>query len=64
VEAITGAEATPPEVRKIPVVMLTGHEQFESSSLEAGAQGYITKPFDLYQLKEILSKFLSLPPSQ
>ena len=45
-------------VHKVPVIMLTGREEFEKECLEAGAAGYVTKPFDLFQLKETLSKFL------
>jgi CheY-like chemotaxis protein len=45
-------------VRKIPVIMLTGYERHEHACLEAGADGYILKPFDLFQLKETLVKFL------
>ena len=48
----------PEGLREIPVVMLTGSEENEKACLEAGAAGYITKPFDLFQLKETLSKFL------
>ena len=49
---------TPAMVHKIPVIMLTGREEFEKDCLDAGAAGYITKPFDLFQLKETLSKFI------
>lgn len=50
---------TPDRVHDIPVLMLTGRPEQEKQCLEAGASGYITKPFDLFQLKETLSKFLS-----
>ncbi|OGX06587.1 MAG: hypothetical protein A3G87_09275 [Omnitrophica bacterium RIFCSPLOWO2_12_FULL_50_11] len=46
----------PTGVQKIPVIMLTSSEHLEKDCAAAGAAGYITKPFDLYQLKEILSK--------
>ena len=49
------------EVRDIPVVMLTGNETQEKQCLEAGAAVYLTKPFDLFQLKETISQFLSSP---
>ena len=45
-------------VGQIPVIMLTGRDEFEGDCLAAGAAGYITKPFDLFQLKEVLVKFL------
>ncbi|OGW84561.1 MAG: hypothetical protein A3C35_05110 [Omnitrophica bacterium RIFCSPHIGHO2_02_FULL_46_11] len=50
---------SPDAIHEIPVVMLTGQEVHEKECMEAGAAGYITKPFDLFQLKETLSKFLS-----
>ena len=43
---------------EIPVIMLTAQGEYETQCIEAGAAGYITKPFDLFQLKETLSKFL------
>lgn len=49
---------TPDLIHEIPVIMLTGREELEKECLEAGAAGYITKPFDLYQMKETLTKFL------
>ncbi len=52
---------SPDNVQNIPVIMLTGNEQQEKVCLEAGAAGYITKPFDLFHLKETLAQFL--PPS-
>ena len=50
---------TPDMIHKIPVIMLTGKEDLEKNCLEAGAAGYITKPFDLFKLKGTLSKFLT-----
>ena len=46
-------------VSKIPIIMLTGKEEHERDCLDSGAAGYITKPFDLFQLRETLTKFLS-----
>lgn len=46
-------------IHEIPVVMLTSQEEYQKQCMEAGAAGYMTKPFDLFQLKEILSKFLT-----
>ena len=46
-------------ISQIPVVMLTGMEEHERACLESGAASYITKPFDLFQLRETLTKFLS-----
>ena len=49
----------PGPLKKTPIIMLMGNEELQKQCLEAGAAGYITKPFDLFQLKETLSKFLS-----
>ena len=50
---------TPLKIHNIPVLMLTGHEDQEQPCLDAGAAGYITKPFDPFHLKETLSKFIT-----
>jgi two-component system alkaline phosphatase synthesis response regulator PhoP len=47
-----------PSVSEIPIVMLTGMEEHERECLEAGAASYVTKPFDLFQLKKTLAQFL------
>ena len=48
------------EAPQIPVIMLTGQEEFQKECLKAGASDYITKPFDLFKLKQTLSKFLTI----
>ena len=45
-------------IRQIPILMLTGKEEHEKESLKIGAVGYVTKPFDLFLLKETIFKFL------
>ncbi len=47
------------QLNQIPVVMLTGQEEYEQQCLENGAAGYLTKPFDLFALKEVLSGIFS-----
>ena len=47
------------DVRDIPVVMLTSHETYEEECLQNGAAAYLTKPFDLFRLKQVLGQFLS-----
>ena len=48
-----------PATRSIPVVMVTGigHKLNERLSAGVGADGYMTKPFSLEKLPEIISKF-------
>ncbi len=45
--------------RSIPVVMVTGigHKLNEKLSAEVGADGYMTKPFSLEKLLEIIGQF-------
>jgi len=58
IEVLKQLKSDPEEtIKNIPVMMLTGNEDAEKESLSNGAAGYITKPFDLFQLKEVLSKF-------
>ena len=53
---ITKDEAT----KAIPVVMLTGvgHELNKKLSFEVGAKGYITKPFSLQDLLDVIGPLL------
>jgi len=46
--------------KKIPVVMLTavGYELNRKLANEVGADGYITKPFTLQELRETINSFL------
>lgn len=50
-----------PALKDIPVVMLTGigHELNVKLSQQFGADGYLTKPFRLQELMEVIVKFLS-----
>ncbi len=47
---------------QLPVVMLTGHGNVESAveAIKAGATEYLTKPFDLDELKLVISKALGV----
>ena len=49
------------ETKGIPVIMLTGvgHELNKKLSQEMGADGYITKPFSLPELREQIEKLLT-----
>ena len=48
------------DTKAIPVVMLTGvgHELNKKLSWEVGARGYITKPFSLQDLLDVISPLL------
>ena len=50
-----------PETKGIPVIMLTGvgHELNKKLSQQYGADGYITKPFQLKQLVEAIKECLN-----
>jgi CheY-like chemotaxis protein len=50
--------------KAIPVIILTavGHELNKKFAMEMGADGYITKPFNLQDLMNAISQFL--PASQ
>jgi CheY-like chemotaxis protein len=52
-----------PATRAIPVVILTavGHELNKRFAQELGANGYITKPFQIQELKETINKLLETP---
>lgn len=53
-----------PRTQSIPVVVLSADatEWQTGRFLEAGASGYLTKPFDLHQLLDILDKYLGVAP--
>ena len=52
---------TDPETKTIPVIMLTAvdHELNMKLSQEMGADGYITKPFDLQELLKNITRLLA-----
>jgi len=49
------------DLRNIPVIMVTARNDRESQqkALDRGAADYMTKPLDLNQLKELISKYLA-----
>jgi two-component system alkaline phosphatase synthesis response regulator PhoP len=51
---------TDPGTKSIPVVMVTGvgHKLNEILSAEVGADGYMTKPFSLEVLLEVIGRFV------
>lgn len=59
-----GIEATKAIIRTNPdakIIMITSHgqEQMVIESIEAGARGYILKPFDAAKIKEVIVKVLT-----
>ncbi len=49
-----------PETAEIPVVMLTAksHEDDVSTGFRVGADEYVTKPFDLAELENLMRRVL------
>ena len=45
--------------RKIPVVMISAHPDAARTTREAGADGFVAKPFDIHVLLEKVEKLLS-----
>ena len=49
-----------PELKAIPVVMLSGvgHDLNKKLGMKFGADGYLTKPFRLEELEEVVTKYI------
>jgi two-component system alkaline phosphatase synthesis response regulator PhoP len=47
--------------RGIPVIILTGvrHELNKKYAMEMGAEGYLTKPFDIQELRDLITVLLA-----
>lgn len=45
--------------RHIPVIMISANKDIEQIALECGADDYITKPFQMHQLLEVVAKYVS-----
>jgi two-component system alkaline phosphatase synthesis response regulator PhoP len=50
-----------PEIKVIPVIILTaiGHELNKKFAAEMGADGYVTKPFTIEELKDAITPLLN-----
>ena len=46
------------ETQNIPVIMISANNQIASISEQAGADGYIAKPFDIDYLEQVVQKHL------
>lgn len=47
-----------PETRSIPVIIMAADIKTREKAEEAGADGYIYKPFDIEKLEELVKRFL------
>ena len=61
---IGGIEATQelknhPDLKHIPVIYFSANNDVKSLAQEAGADGYLSKPFDIQELEDIISKHLT-----
>ena len=54
---------TDPQTKSTPVIMVSaiGHKLNEKLSAEVGADGYITKPFSVEGLLEVINKYVPRP---
>lgn len=62
---ISGVEATKliksnPKVSHIPVIYFSANYNVEELARQAGADGYLAKPFDISELEQIVQKHLGL----
>jgi DNA-binding response OmpR family regulator len=44
---------------KIPVIMISAHPHAGKSASDAGADGFLPKPFDLEELLSVVAKYIS-----
>ena len=44
-----------PELRSIPIIFFTANQDIENLSKQAGANAFISKPFDIPHFKELIS---------
>ncbi|WP_432714187.1 response regulator [Pedobacter sp.] len=48
------------QLKHIPVIYFSANNDVRSLAEQAGADGYLSKPFDIMELEEIVSKHLSV----
>ncbi|WP_256002888.1 response regulator [Pedobacter deserti] len=61
---VGGIEATKalkshPELRNIPVIYFSANNDVKSLAEQAGADDYLSKPFDIQDLEDIISRYIS-----
>ena len=47
--------------KNIPIIMISAHNETQKIALEAGANDYITKPFEIDDVLEKVKKYIKLP---
>jgi CheY-like chemotaxis protein len=52
------------QTRHIPVILISAHVGLVETAEECGADGYLVKPFRLTELREMVNKYLALPPTK
>lgn len=45
--------------KHIPIILISAHIKGESTAIEAGADAFVAKPFDIYELLEKVAQILS-----
>lgn len=48
------------ELKHIPVIYFSANSEIKSLMKQAGAQGYLAKPFDIEELKEVINLVLPI----
>ena len=49
-----------PSLKNIPVIYFTANNDVKSLAEQAGADGYLSKPFDIQELENIINKHLGI----
>jgi CheY-like chemotaxis protein len=46
-----------PDTQHIPIIMISAHPDAETAAYEVGADHFVAKPFDMFQLLELVEQF-------
>lgn len=46
-----------PDTQHIPIIMISAHPDAEGASYAVGADHFVAKPFDMFQLLELVQRF-------
>lgn len=57
-EEITKVLKKDPKTQNIPIIIISAHPTAEKTAKDAGADGFIAKPFDIAELLNQISSFL------